>query len=67
METLKNSKGVEQTVLLIQDGVYLKPAKSKVYACSDDVVSRGIKTSLPLVNQGEMVAMIFEHDKIITW
>ena len=67
IEALRNIEGVDQTLLLIQDGIYLEPQVPQVFACSDDVISRGVKTNLPLVNQAEIVAMIFNHDKIITW
>lgn len=67
MEEIEQIEGFEQTVLLIQDGVYLKPDGITAYACSDDVISRGIQTNLPLINEADIVEMIFEHDKVITW
>ncbi len=67
MEQIDHLKGVEQTVLLIQDGVYETPQAPRVYMCSDDAISRGIRTNLPLIDENEIVEMIFEHDRVITW
>jgi sulfur relay protein TusB/DsrH len=59
--------GAEQTLLLMQDGVYMQPPDMKVFAGSDDVRARGIKTDVALVEYDQIVEMIFEHDKVITW
>ncbi len=67
IKEIESIDGVEQTLLMIQDGVYLKPDARRAFACSDDVDARGIVTNLPLVGQDEIVEMIFEHDKVVTW
>ncbi len=60
--------GAEQTLLLIQDGVYMsREGATHVFACSEDVAARGVETDVPLVGYDRIVEMIFEHDKVITW
>lgn len=67
VETMENTEDVEQTLLMIQDGVYVRRRNRNMLACADDVRSRGIETDLPLVEYERMVDMIFEYDKVITW
>lgn len=67
IEEIQRTESAEQTLLMIQDGVYFRPQGLRTFACSDDVHARGIETEAPLVNQDEIVEMIFEHDKVITW
>jgi sulfur relay protein TusB/DsrH len=58
----------EQTLLLMQDGVYSNPqGAARVFACSDDVAARGVEIDVPLVEYDRIVEMIFESDKVITW
>ena len=57
----------EQTLLLMQDGVYMQPPDMKVFASADDVRARGIATDVALVEYVQIVEMVFEHDKVITW
>jgi sulfur relay protein TusB/DsrH len=57
----------EQTLVMIQDGVYNAPTDSRAFACSDDVRARGIDTTLPLIDYSDIVDLIFDHDKVITW
>jgi sulfur relay protein TusB/DsrH len=62
--------GAEQTLLLIQDGVYMRPqgaGEQRVLACADDVRARGVETDAELVEYGRIVDMVFEYDKVITW
>lgn len=59
--------GAEQTLLLIQDGVYMRPEGGQVFACADDVRARGVETDAELVEYGRIVDMVFEYDKVITW
>ena len=62
-----NVDGAEQSLLLMQDGVYMQPPDMKAFAGADDVRARGIKTDVALVEYDKIVEMIFEHDKVITW
>ena len=57
----------EQTLLLMQDGVYMQSPDMKAFAGADDVRARGIETGVALVEYDQIVEMIFEHDKVITW
>ena len=59
--------GVEQTLVLIQDGVYAVPPSVSAYACAEDVRARGVQTDLELVDYEHIVRMIFEHDRVFTW
>ena len=59
--------GVEQTLLLMQDGVYMQPPDMRTFANADDVRARGIETGVALVEYDRIVEMVFEHDKVITW
>jgi sulfur relay protein TusB/DsrH len=67
MKEIENIEDVEQTMLMIQDGVYMKPGGFSAFACAEDVSARGVDTELPLVDQDQIVEMIFDHDKVITW
>jgi sulfur relay protein TusB/DsrH len=65
---ISGAAGAEQTLLLMQDGVYTNPqGAANVFACSDDVAARGVTTDIPLVEYDRIVEMIFENDKVITW
>ena len=57
----------EQTLLLIQDGVYLRQEGLHSFACADDVAARGVETDASLVGCDRIVEMIFESDKLVTW
>jgi sulfur relay protein TusB/DsrH len=67
IEKIRRDDVVEQTLLLIHDAVYMRLQEPRVFACSDDVRARGIETDASLVEYGEIVDMIFEHDKVMTW
>ncbi len=68
IEDMGGDNGAEQTLLLMQDGVYANPqGAASVFACSDDVTARGVETDVPLVEYDRIVEMIFESDKVITW
>lgn len=67
MDDIRRGDGAEQTLLLIHDGVYMRPRGLRAFACSDDVGARGIETEAPLIGYAEIVDMIFEHDRVITW
>ncbi len=68
IEEIGGDNSSEQTLLLIQDGVYTNPQGSAcVFACSDDVAARGVTTDIPLVEYDRIVEMVFESDKVITW
>ncbi len=67
IEEIDRTDGAEQTLVLIQDGVYMRPEGRHALACGDDVRARGIETDVALIDYDGLVDMIFEHDKVITW
>ena len=67
IDDMRSDNAIEQTLLLIQDGVYMNLQGERIFACSDDVGARGVKTGVPLVGYGRIVEMTFENDKVITW
>lgn len=66
-EAIARLDGVEQAILMIQDGVYARPAAAHAFACAEDVRARGIETDLELVDYDRIVEMLFEYDRVITW
>ncbi|MFQ6055636.1 MAG: sulfurtransferase complex subunit TusB [Methanosarcinales archaeon] len=69
---LEQSKTNDIGILLMHDAVlsnFKEISSCKVYALSEDVKARNI--SLPAevkkVNYEEMVKLIFEYDKVISW
>jgi sulfur transfer complex TusBCD TusB component (DsrH family) len=62
-----SSPGEEVSVILIEDGVKLgQVLAQKVFALTEDVASRNIKTKFPTVSYRDMLRMIFESDTVIT-
>jgi sulfur relay protein TusB/DsrH len=59
--------GAEQTLVMVQDGVYSQVLDFPAYACAEDVSARGIDVALELIDYDRIVEMIFEHDRVITW
>ncbi|RJP18029.1 MAG: hypothetical protein C4520_15200 [Candidatus Abyssobacteria bacterium SURF_5] len=67
VEAINRLDGVEQALLMIQDGVYADSFGLKTYACSEDVQARGVQTDHELVDYDRIADMIFEYDRVITW
>jgi len=67
IDDIRRDNGTEQTLVLVQDGVYMKPEGLRVFACSDDVRARGVETDVPLVEYDQIIDMVFGHDRVITW
>lgn len=67
IDDMRNNDDIEQTLVLIQDGVYMNVKGDRVFACSDDADARGVETGVPLVGYDRIIEMTFEHDKVITW
>jgi len=56
------------SVLLLHDAVFSAIQKGgEVYACRDDVESRGVNTSASLVGYPEIVTMLLETDSVVCW
>ena len=54
------------SIILLQDGVTTTlPVLSRVYALSDDVLTRTLTKSYPLVSYADMLRMIFEADTVV--
>ena len=65
--SLEGLEGVQQTLVMIQDGVYAQDLDFPAVACSEDARARGIDVALELVDYERIVQLIFEHDRVITW
>ncbi len=56
------------TILLLQDAVFTPIHDDlEVFACRDDVASRGVKTKASLVGYEEIVRMLMEVDSVVCW
>lgn len=67
IEGMENQNHSDHALLMIQDGVYMRPGALRAFACAEDVRARGIETNLELVEYARIVELIFEYDKVITW
>ncbi len=67
IESIGNQDHSDQALLMVQDGVYMKPGTLRAFACAEDVRARGIETNLELVEYDRIVELIFEYDKVLTW
>jgi sulfur relay protein TusB/DsrH len=68
--TLKRQqeKGHSVTLLLLQDAVLSRLSwEGKILACQEDVQARTGTTRFPTVDYEEIVRLIFEHDRVISW
>lgn len=56
-------------VLLLHDAVFLKeiPGNLEVYACLDDALARNISSNHTQLGYEEIVKLIFEYDKVVSW
>ncbi|MFQ6051798.1 MAG: DsrH/TusB family sulfur relay protein [Candidatus Hydrothermarchaeota archaeon] len=66
------SREEEVGVLLIQDGVYAylnfeEHPNVKIYVSKDDFLARGLKGDLNLVSYDDMVDLIFNYEKNVSW
>ncbi len=75
-DTLAFSMAKEQALsndvstLLLHDAVLIDKGKLnglKVFAGKDDVLARGIETQCQLLNYQEIVSLIFDNEKVISW
>ena len=63
----------EDTILFLLDGVYASEQLQvpRTFAIQRDVVTRGLSDSISdditLINYEEFVALVVEHESIITW
>lgn len=54
------------SVLLLEDGVTSQHLPTvPIYALRDDVVERGVTTTVPLLSYHELVKLLFEVDRVI--
>lgn len=67
IEEIGRLADIDQTLLLIQDGVYIRQEGLHAFACADDVAARGVATDASLVDYDRIVDMILESDRVITW
>ena len=60
------STGNQTSVVLIQDAVGLAQVPAaRVYALADDVTSRKVSSSFPLISYGDFLRLIFEADNVV--
>lgn len=58
----------EVTLVLLQDAVLSRfPWDGEVYASREDLEARGLKTGAKELEYGELIGMIFGHDRVIMW
>jgi len=58
----------DASVLLVQDAVLIKGAYPvDTVACREDIMARGITSPFRMVDYAEIVRLIVEHDRVITW
>lgn len=62
---LAQSRDNEVSVLLLHDAVYSRPELTS-FACAADAKARGI-TVHKCVDYKEIVAMLFEYDRVVSW
>ncbi len=58
------------SILLLHDAVLIDKGKLnglKAFACKDDVLARGIETQYQLLDYPEIVNLIFDNEKVISW
>lgn len=54
--------------MLLHDAVLSRVTfEGEVLACQDDVLARGVKTRFETVDYNQIVSMIFDFDKVISW
>ena len=58
----------EVIILLLHDGVLSsQDIGLKIYACYADVVARGISTPYETINYPQILDLVFECDRVISW
>lgn len=64
----QHRQGHQVALLLLHDAVLRQPAfPGRVVACREDLVARGVEGRHPAVSYQEIIQLIFEHDKVISW
>lgn len=64
----QQERGEEITLVLLGDAVLGKvPLQGSIFSCRADVEARGGKTAYPTLDYDEIVRMIFQSDKVVSW
>lgn len=64
----QQERGDEITLVLLGDAVLKKvPLQGKILSCKADVAARGGKTTYPTIDYDEIVRLIFQADRVISW
>ena len=64
----QQAAGHRVTLLLLQDAVLDQPDFSgTVVACGEDSQARGGRCPYPSVSYDEIVRLIFEHQRVVSW
>lgn len=64
----QQERGEKVTLVLLGDAVLRKvPFQGNILSCRADVEARGGKTDYPTVDYAEIVRLIFQADRVISW
>lgn len=64
----QSKQGHQVTLLLLHDAVLDRiDLSSRVLACADDVQARGGNSRYLTLDYGQIVAAIFDNDRVISW
>ena len=68
MAELQREQGNEVALLMIHDAVLTIPHTDlETFACRDDVIARGTKTDVQLVDYEAIIRLVFAHDSVTCW
>lgn len=64
----QHDQGHQVSLLLLHDAVFLSPDfPGLVYAAEEDAQARGCQGNHAVLSYDEIVRLIFEHDRVISW
>jgi sulfur transfer complex TusBCD TusB component (DsrH family) len=64
----KQSQHHEITIVLIQEAVHLEEQlPSRVIALTEDLWRKGLDGKIPEISYGELLTLIFNHDRVFCW
>lgn len=64
----QREQGHDVSILLAHDGVLSDLVDDfAFFACEDDVLSRGVRPSMEILDYAAIIRLIFDHDSAVTW
>ncbi|GEM_PF-1507513 len=64
----QQTAGHQVTLLLLQDAVLDRPDfAGPILACAEDNQARGSRSPYPAVSYEDIVRLVFEHQRVISW